>query len=122
MRLRDLHGPVAASTFAGFAGAGLLDVAVTAARAEGPVPFPPLLLLAVGLYGVAGLVAGLVLGGLAAAVNGALPEGGFSALRDPPTRDRAAAAGIIAALVGVAMLAVAAALGQRLLIGSMASQ
>ena len=37
--MRDLHGPVAASVFAGLLGAGLIDVLVTVARADGPAPF-----------------------------------------------------------------------------------
>jgi len=121
MRLRDLHGPVAASTFAGFVGAGLVDAVVTLARADAPAPAPMLLVLAVGLYGVVGLVAGLVAGGLAAGVMGALPDG-FRALRDSPTRDRAAAGNIVAATIGVLILAAGAAAGQRVLIGNMASQ
>jgi arylsulfatase A-like enzyme len=121
VRLRDLHGPVAASTFAGFAGAGLVDVVLTAARADVRPPLAPLALLALGLYGVAGLLVGLVFGALVATVMGALPDG-FRALRDNPTRDRAAAGNVVAATVGVLVLAVGAAAGQRLLIGNMASQ
>ena len=121
MRLRDLHGPVATSTFAGFVGAGLVDVGVTLARADGPVPVPALLVLGVGLYGVVGLLAGLLLGALVAGVMGALPDG-FRALRDSPTRDRAAAGNIVATMIGVLVLAAGAAAGQRLLIGNMASQ
>ena len=121
MRLRDLHGPVAASTFAGFVGAGVVDAAVTAARADGPAAFPALFLLAIGLYGVVGLLAGLLLGTLVAAVMGGLPDG-FRAIRDSPARDRAAAGNIVATTVGILVLAAGAAVGQRLLIGNMASQ
>jgi arylsulfatase A-like enzyme len=113
---------VAASTFAGFVGAGLVDAAVTMARADGPAaPFSQLAMLAVGLYGVVGLLAGLVLGALVAGVMGALPDG-FRSIRDSPARDRNAAGNILAATIGVLVLAAGAAIGQRLLIGNMASQ
>src|SRR5260370_18611616 len=52
---------------------------------------------------------------------GGLPDG-FRAVRDSPTRDRAAAGNIVAATIGVLVLAAGAAAGQRLLIGNMASQ
>jgi arylsulfatase A-like enzyme len=112
---------VAASTFAGFVGAGLVDAAITMARADGPTPCSQLALLAFGLYGVVGLLAGLVLGALVAGVMGALPDG-FRAIRDNPARDRHAAGNIVAATIGLLVLAAGAAVGQRLLIGNMASQ
>jgi arylsulfatase A-like enzyme len=122
MRLRDAHGPVAASTFAGILGAGLLDAAVTLARAGGDAPGAAsgVLVLAVGLYGVAGLLAGLVAGLLAGAVLRAIP-GGAGSLRADLPRDRAVATGILAAVIGVLVAAAVAAAGQKLLIGKMAS-
>jgi choline-sulfatase len=119
--MRDLHGPVAASVFAGLLGAGLADALITVVRAEAPAPFLPLALLAIGLYGVAGLVAGVALGALTGAALGGVPGGG-AGLRGDPQRDRAAAGGVIAALLGVVVIAVVAALGQRLFVGKMASQ
>ncbi|HET6284441.1 MAG TPA: sulfatase-like hydrolase/transferase, partial [Polyangia bacterium] len=121
MRLRDLYGPVAASTFAGFAGAGLVDVLITAARSETPVPLPALLVMAIGLYGAAGLLTAMALGVLSAAVLNASP-GGFRSIRDDPGRDRTVAGAILATTIGVLVLAAAAAAGQRLLVGKMASQ
>jgi arylsulfatase A-like enzyme len=119
--MRDLHGPVAASAFAGLLGAGLADALITVARADGPAPLGPLLLVATGLYGVAGLVMGALLGALSGAALGALP-GGWSSLQADPVRDRRVTAGIIAVLAGVVVLAIGAALGQRVLVGKMASQ
>jgi arylsulfatase A-like enzyme len=122
MRLRDAHGPVAASTFAGILGAGLLDGVVTLARAGGDASgaAPGVLVLAVGLYGVAGLLAGLVAGLLAGGVLRAIP-GGAGSLRADLPRDRAVATGILATVVGVMVAAAVAAAGQKLLIGKMAS-
>ncbi len=121
MRIRDLHGPVAASVFAGLLGAGLTDVLVTVARADGPAPLGPLLLLAVGLYGLAGLVAGVTISALANAAIGAIP-GGWPVIRYDEERDREIASRLIAALAAVVIVAIVAALGQRLFVGKMASQ
>jgi len=119
--MRDLHGPVAASVFAGLLGAGLIDVLVTVARADGPAPFGPLLLLAIGLYGLAGLIAGVTFNVLARAAIGAIP-GGWPVIYYDEERDREIAARIIAGVFAVLVLATAAAVGQRVLVGKMASQ
>jgi arylsulfatase A-like enzyme len=119
--MRDLNGPVAASVFAGLVGAGLIDVLVTVIRADGPAPFGPLLLLAFGLYGVAGLVAGLTISALVRAAIGAIP-GGWPVIHYDEERDREIAARIIAGVVALLVLATAAAVGQRVLVGKMASQ
>jgi choline-sulfatase len=119
--MRDLQGPVAASAFAGLLGAGLIDVLVTVIRADGPAPLGPLLLLAIGLYGLAGLGTGVVLTAMQSAALGALP-GGWPVIRYDDERDREIASRIIAALVGVLVLATATAVGQRLFVGKMASQ
>jgi choline-sulfatase len=121
VRIRDLHGSVAASAFAGLLGAGVADALITLARAEGPTPLGPLLLIAIGLYGVAGLLVGVGLGALIGAALGALP-GGWPALRDDAERDRRVAGAILATLAGVVVVAIGAALGQRLLVGKMQSQ
>ena len=120
MRLRDLQGPVAASAFAGLLGAGVADAALTLARAGGSASALALAALGVGLYGAAGIVAALLLGALSGAVRGAMP-GGWSGLRNHPDRDRAAAAGVLAGVLGALVVAVGAALGQRLFVGKMAS-
>ncbi len=119
--MRDLQGPVAASVFAGLLGAGLTDAVITAARAEGPAPLVPLALLAIGLYGLVGVVAGATLGALIGAALEALP-GGWATLLRRPDRDRTVAAWILAVLAGLLMVALIAATGQRVLIGKMASQ
>jgi arylsulfatase A-like enzyme len=119
VRARDLHGPLATSAFAGILGAGLVDAALTLARADGATPVAALALLAIGLYGAAGLAAGAGLGLLTGAALDGLP-GGWSSLRDP-ARDRAVATGVLTVLVGVLVVALGAAAGQRLLIGKMSS-
>src|SRR3954451_2665501 len=100
MRLRDAHGPVAASTFAGIFGAGLIDALVTIARSGAPGAASGVVALAVGLYGAAALCAGVVVGLTAGAVGAAIP-GGPAALRADPARDRAVATGVAATLFGV---------------------
>jgi len=121
VRIRDLHGPVAASAFAGLLGAGLADTLITLARADGPVPLGPLALVAIGLYGVAGLLVGLGLGALWGAAVGALP-GGWAGLRADPELDRGVTAGILSVLAGVVVVAIVAALGHTVLVGKMQSQ
>ena len=49
-------GPIPASVLAGFLGAGLLDTGVTVLRAPPLSAAPTVLLLAIALYGAAGLV------------------------------------------------------------------
>ena len=119
--MRDLQGPVAASAFAGLLGAGLIDVLVTIIRADGPAPFGPLLLVAIGLYGLCGLITGVILSAMLSASIGALP-GGWPVIRYDDERDRETASRIIVTLVGVLVLATATAVGQRLFVGKMASQ
>ncbi len=117
MKLPSLRHPVGASVLAGVAGAGLVDLLVTAGHGgAGGVAA-----LAVGLYGAAALVAGLAADLVALAVEGARPEG-WPPLREAPERDRAVAAGILASLAGVLVVAAVAAAGQKLLIGKMQSQ
>src|SRR5438105_6189027 len=95
-------GPVPASVLAGFLGAGLLDAVVTVLRAPPPVAAPMVLLLALALYGAAGLVAATVIGLLTAGVLGAIP-GGSGALVADPELDRSATAGLLSGAVGVAV-------------------
>ncbi len=121
MRLRDAHGPLAASTFAGVFGAGVVDAAVTLARGGVPGAGLGVVELALGLYGVAALglavAVGLFVGGALEALTG-----GAGALRDDVDRDAAVTTGLLAGVVAVAVAAVVAAAGQRLLIGPMQSQ
>jgi arylsulfatase A-like enzyme len=117
MQLPTLRRPVAASALAGIMGAGILD-ALLAARggATGQV-----FVLALGLYGAVALLAAFGAALLAAALDGARPPG-WGSLREDPSRDRAVATGILACLVGVVVVAVVAAVGQRMLVGKMSSQ
>jgi choline-sulfatase len=117
MQLPSLRRPVGASVLAGVAGAGLVDLVLTATGGgAGGVAA-----LALGLYGAAAIAAGLLADLVAQAIDGARPAG-WRALREDPERDRAVAAGILAALAGVLVLAAVAAAGQRLLIAKMQSQ
>jgi choline-sulfatase len=121
MRLRDAHGPLAASTFAGVFGAGVLDAAVTLARGGAPGAGAGVVELALGLYGVAGLLAASAVGLLGGGVLEAIP-GGVGTLRTDAERDRSLTAGLLAGALGVAVAAFVNAAGQRLLIGQMQSQ
>jgi choline-sulfatase len=121
MRLRDAHGPLAASTFAGVFGAGLVDAGVTLARAGVAGAGPGVVALAVGLYGAAGLVAAVVVGLVGGGVLGAIP-GGMGGLREDVDRDTAVTTGLLAGALGVGVAALVAAAGQRMLIGAMQSQ
>jgi choline-sulfatase len=121
MRLRDAHGPLAASTFAGVFGAGVLDVAVTLARSGTPGAGAGVLALSLGLYGVAALVLAVGVGLFGGGVLDALAGGG-GPLRANPARDVDVAAGVLAVATGVGVAAIVCAAGQRLLIGNMQSQ
>jgi len=113
-------GPIAASVLAGFLGAGIADVIATVARAPGPGAGPGVFLLAMGLYGAAGLLAACVIGLLAAGVLGALPAGPSSLVREPDV-DGAAAAGLLSGSAAALVIAVVAAAGQKLLVRPMQS-
>ncbi len=117
MQLPSLREPAAASVLAGVLGAGVVDALLTArGGAAGSV-----VLLALGLYGTAALVAAggaaLVMAGL----RGAWPPG-WGSLADDAQRDRAVAAGILAGCVAVGVIALVVAAGQLVLVGNMSSQ
>jgi arylsulfatase A-like enzyme len=121
MRLRDAHGPLAASTFAGVFGAGGVDAAVTLARGGAPGAGAGVVALALGLYGVAALGLAVVVGLFVGGVLEAIP-GGAGALRAEPERDAAATTGLLAGALGIGVAAIVNAAGQRMLIGQMQSQ
>jgi arylsulfatase A-like enzyme len=121
MQLRDVHGPLAASTFAGVFGAGVVDAAVTLARAGAPGAELGVVELSLGIYGAAGLALAAVVGLLVGGVIEAIP-GGTSALRTNRDRDLPVTTGVLAGALGVAVAAVINAAGQRMLIGQMQSQ
>lgn len=113
-------GPVAASVLAGFLGASVADVVVTALRANGPAPLGGVSALAVGLYGAAGILTAVVVGLLTSGIFAAIATGG-SKLRDDEPRDRAAAAGVLAGAIGVGVVAFAVAAGEKVLVRAMQS-
>jgi choline-sulfatase len=117
MNLPSLRRPVGASVLAGICAAGLIDAARTAAHggASGVA------LLALGLYGGAAVLAGLLADFAVGAIGAARPPA-WRALRAEPERDRAVASGILAALCGTLVMAAVAAAGERLFVGKMASQ
>jgi choline-sulfatase len=117
MRFPSLRRPIGASVLAGICGAGLVDAALTVKRggAGGVVA------LALGFYGTAAIGCGLASQLLVDALDGARPLG-WESLPDAPEHDRTVTAGILAALVGVLVMAVVSAAGERLLVGKMASQ
>lgn len=121
MRLRDAHGPLAASTFAGVFGAGLVDAGMTVLRGAVPGAGPGVVALSLGLYGVAGLIAAVIVGLVAGGVLEAIP-GGPRTLRESAERDDAVTTGLLAGALGIGVAAIVAAAGQRLLIGQMQSQ
>jgi arylsulfatase A-like enzyme len=117
MQSPTLRGPVGASVLAGVAGAGVVDLLLTATHGGGSGA----VVLAIGLYGTAAVLAGVVADLVFQAVDGARPPS-WRSLREEPEPDRAVAAGILAALLGALVIAAVAAAGQRLLIGKMQSQ
>lgn len=119
MQLPSLRRPVGASVLAGVVGAGVVDLLVTAGQGHGGAG--GVAALTIGLYGAAAVVAGLAADLVARAVEGARPAD-WGPLREDPRRDRAVAAGILAALAGVLVVAIVAAAGQRALVGKMQSQ
>ena len=119
MRLPSLRRPVGASVLAGVCGAGLVDAARTAAHGGWSGVFT----LALGLYGAAAVLLGLLADLTVGAIEGARPASWQTQpLRAEPERDRAVATGILAALSGTLVIAVVAMAGQRLFVGKMASQ
>jgi arylsulfatase A-like enzyme len=121
MQFRDVHGPLAASTFAGVFGAGVIDAAVTLARAGAPGATSGVIMLALGLYGVAALALAVGVGLFVGGALDAIP-GGAGALRTDPERDAGVAAALLAGAVGVGVAAMIGGAGQLALIGRMQSQ
>jgi choline-sulfatase len=119
MRFPSLRRPVGASVLAGICGAGLVDAALTAGNVGGAAG--GVLALALGFYGTAAIVCGFAAQLLVDALEDARPPG-WESLRGAPERDRAVAAGIMAALAAVLVMAIVSATGERVLVGKMASQ
>ncbi|HZL18616.1 MAG TPA: sulfatase-like hydrolase/transferase [Polyangia bacterium] len=117
MKLPSLRRPVGASVSAGIFGAGLID----AARTAGHGAVGDVFVLALGLYGGAAVLLGLLADLAVGAIDGARPPA-WQRLGSDPGRDRAVVAGILAALCGTLVAALVAAAGERFFVGKMASQ
>jgi arylsulfatase A-like enzyme len=121
MTFRWRLGPIAASILAGFVGAGALDVLVSVIRtSSGSGSLPGLLLLGMGLYGCAGLACAAVIGLLATGVLRALP-GGLAGLTADDRRDALVATGILAATIGIVVMAFVVAFGHKVIVRPMQS-
>jgi arylsulfatase A-like enzyme len=117
MLSRWLRLDVAASVFAGFLGAGVVDLFLVMTRSQGARPAEAVA-LAIGLYGTLGLVLGAAAGWATAMALGGLP----SPLGAHPHVDRRVAAGILSGAVGAGALAVVAAAGFVVLVSPMHSK
>jgi choline-sulfatase len=116
MKIPSLRRPVGASVLAGICGAGLIDLLLTAGHGgAGGV-----LALTLGFYGTAAILCGLAAELVVEALDGARPAG-WGGLREEPQHDRAVAAGVLAALAAVLVVAIVVALGQKMFVGKMAS-
>ena len=116
MKIPSLRRPVGASVLAGICGAGLVDLLLTAGHGGAT----GVLALTLGFYGTAAILGGLAAELVVMSIAGARPAG-WGALRDEPQHDRAVAAGVLAALAAVLVVAIVAALGQKMFVGKMAS-
>src|SRR5688572_31504704 len=117
MLSRWLRLDVAASVFAGFLGAGVVDLLLVLTRGQGARPAEAVA-LAIGLYGALGLVLGAAVSWATAMALGGLP----SPLGAHPHVDRRVAAGILSGAVGAGALAVFAAAGFAVLVSPMHSK
>ena len=117
MLSRWLRLPVAASVFAGFLGAGVVDLLLVLGRGQGARPAEAVA-LAIGLYGTLGLALGAAAGWATAMVLGGLP----APLGAHPQVDRRVAAGVLSGAVGAGALAVVAAVGFVVLVSPMHSK
>ena len=114
-----LHFPVAASTFAGLLGAGLVDAAFVLARGQ-QGHFAQGLALTVGLYGAVGLLAATFLGWAAAKVLAAIP-GGLGGMRDDPALDGRVCGFVLAGTLSGAALAIGTGISHSVFVSNMNS-
>jgi arylsulfatase A-like enzyme len=119
MFARWLKLSVAASTFAGWLGAGAVDLVLVMARGQ-DVPAGPAGALVLGLYGLVGLVLGGLLGWTAAVISGACQDAGVS--RERPELDTRLAAGVLLGAIGAAVTGLLAAAGHVLFVAKMHSR
>jgi arylsulfatase A-like enzyme len=114
-----LHLPVAASTFAGLLGAGLVDAIAVLTHGQ-PGQFGQILALTVGLYGTAGLMAAILAGWASAKVVTAIP-GGLAALRDDLTLDTRVCGFVLGGTVSGAALALGTGISHAVFVSNMSS-
>src|SRR5262249_12918252 len=117
MSRRVFHWPVGAAAFAGLLGAGVVDAAVTLARAGGG---SGVIALALGLYGTPGRLVALARGWAAAIVLDAIP-GGVAGLRSDEALDARIATGVAAGAPGAAAAALGVAIAHGAFVAHMAS-
>jgi arylsulfatase A-like enzyme len=114
------HLPVALSTFAGLFGAGVFDALLVLLRGHRAHAFEALA-LALGLYGMAGLLCAALLGWAVAIVLGAIP-GGWPALREDESLDARACGLLLGGVVSGLVLAAGAGLGYAGFVSTMNSR
>jgi arylsulfatase A-like enzyme len=119
MLARWLKVSVAASAFAGWLGAGVVDLGLIMIRGQ-EVPAVQTAALVLGLYGVVGLVLGGLLGWTVAVVSAALQDAGAS--RDRPDLDARLAAGVLLGAFGALVVGSLAAVARVLFVSRMHSQ
>jgi choline-sulfatase len=114
--MRSFHLPTGASVFAGLLGAGVIDALMVLTRSS-DAAFA-VVALAVGIYGAAGLVLGLLAGWGVGILLGAMP----AHLAADPEADHRLAGAIVAGLAGALALAAGAAAAHGMFVAQMASK
>jgi arylsulfatase A-like enzyme len=112
--------PVAASTFAGMLGAGVVDTLAVLMRGQ-HAKLGETAALALGLYGSAGLLLAAVLGWAVATVGNAIP-GGWTGLLGDEDLDARVCGLVLAGLAGGAVLAIGTAVGFKTFVSTMNSR
>jgi hypothetical protein len=113
------HWPSGASVFAGTFGAGLLDALMVLVSGHGAGA--SVLALAIGLYGMAGLLLGAFVGWAVATASASLP-GGWRALLDDRELDRRSAAKVLGLLGAALFMGIATAAVYGIFVAEMASR
>lgn len=114
-----LHFPVAASTFAGLLGAGLVDALAVLTRSR-QAELGQVVALAVGLYGTAGLLGAVLLGWATAKVLAAIP-GGIEGLRSDQALDARVCGYLLAGVLSGVALALGTAISHSVFVSNMNS-
>jgi hypothetical protein len=114
------HWPSGASVFSGILGAGILDALLVLASGHGATGFS-VLALALGLYGIAGLLLGAFVGWAVATASASVP-GGWRALVEDRESDQRAATAVLGLVGAAAFMAMAAAAVYGAFVADMASR